>query len=182
MGTKRNRAGMPLSVKLIAATSVVVAVSVGASAYFGQRTIEDLASRQVGDRGTDGRAAIARESDLLAEKVAAATAYSLAQTALKDVQDTLDAEVRGDAHRDQRIEWLMVTDASGQVVAHTRGAPIDRLAQLDATLAAAGPPGVPRLPVVHAQLAPSEQLFATAIVLEPTAPPLGRLRMAITTA
>ena len=70
--SRRTRAGLPLSVKLIVATSVVVAVAVGASAFFGQRTILDLAGREVAGRGTDARAAIERESDLHAEKVAAA--------------------------------------------------------------------------------------------------------------
>src|SRR5205807_3341547 len=84
--TKRNRAGMPLSVKLIVATSVVVAVAVGISAVFGQRTIQGLGGRLVDERGTEGRAAIERESDLLADKVAAGTAYSLGQSAFNDVQ------------------------------------------------------------------------------------------------
>ncbi len=175
---------MPLSVKLIVATSVVVAVAVGSSSYFGQRTIQELAGREVGDRGADARAAIERESDLLAEKVAAATAYSLAQTAVNDVQGTLDTELRGDATRgDHRIEWMLVTDASGQVVAKTAGAPVDRLAQLDRLLDASVPTRDQRVGgVTQAQLAPSDFVYGAAIVLGPGAPPVGRLRMGITTA
>jgi serine phosphatase RsbU (regulator of sigma subunit) len=173
--SKRTRAGLPLSVKLIVATSVVVAVAVGASAYFGQRTILDLAGREVAGRSTDGNLAIERESDLLAEKVAAAAAYSLGQTAFNDVQSTLDAELRGDDQRgEHRIEWLLVTDATGQVVAKTAGAPVDHLAQLDQKLPAGA--------LSHAQLAPSEYVYAAAIVLAPGQAPVGRLRMGITTA
>ncbi len=173
--SQRTRAGLPLSAKLIVATSVVVAVAVGASAYFGQRTILDLAGREVAGRSTDGNAAIERESDLLAEKVAAAAAYSLGQTAFNDVQSTLDAELRSDDQRgEHRIEWLLVTDASGQVVAKTAAAPVDHLAQLDQKL--------PAGPLAHAQLAPSEYVYAASIVLAPGQAPVGRLRMGITTA
>src|SRR5207302_6554273 len=103
-------------------------------------------------------------------------AYSLGQSAFNDVQGTLDAELRGDATRgDHRIEWMMVTDASGQVVAKTAGAPVERRAQLETLLpAGAG--------VTHAQLAPSEFIYGTPIVLAPGTPPVGHLRLAITTA
>ncbi|HTJ41665.1 MAG TPA: SpoIIE family protein phosphatase [Kofleriaceae bacterium] len=161
---------MPLSVRLIVATSLVVAVAVGTSAFLGYRTIESLANQEVSDRGTDGRAAIERESDLLAEKVAAAAAYALAQSAWSDVQGTLDAALREDTKH--RIEWMMVTDASGQVVAKTGGAPVDAIAQIDQRLGSR----------THAQIAQSDFVYAAPIALGPGTPPVGRLRMGVTTA
>jgi sigma-B regulation protein RsbU (phosphoserine phosphatase) len=160
-------------VKLIAATSIVVAVAVAASAYFARRAITELAATQVEARQTEGRRAIEREADLLAEKVAATEAYALGTTSA-DVQPLLDAVVKDDRARgDERLEWLMVSDASGQVVAKTAGAPIDRVAELDKL--------VPQAPgVAHAQLAPSEFLYRTPIVLGASTA-VGTLRMAVST-
>jgi sigma-B regulation protein RsbU (phosphoserine phosphatase) len=175
----RDRAGMPLSVKLIVATSVVVAVAVGASAFFGQRTIHDLAEREVGDRGTDAREAIERESELLAAKVAAGAAYSLAQSAFADVQHTLDTEQHAIVIGGPRIEWMLVTDATGQVVARTPGAPIDQRARIDELLHLRSPQ---QADAAHAQLGPGELVYGAPIVLGPGTPPVGRLYVGITTA
>ena len=174
--SKRIRAGLPLSVKLIVATSFVVAASVAISAYFGERTIEDLAGREVHDRGKDGREAIERESDLLAEKVAAAATHALALNEGNDVQTTLDTELRGAQTSGQhRIEWMLVTDTTGQVIAKTSAAPIDKLTELDGKLGTAAK-------VTHAELGPSEYVYAAPIIELPGQPPIGRVRMGISTA
>ena len=165
-----------MSVKLIVATSFVVAAAVAISAYFGERTIEDLAGREVHDRGGEGRAAIQRESELLAEKVAAASAHPLAQTEQIDVQATLDNELRAGQGKGQRtIEWLLVTDQSGGVFAKTAGAPVDKLVALDAKLGSAAG-------VTHAEVGTSEYVYAAPIIETPGQPPIGRVRMGISTA
>jgi serine phosphatase RsbU (regulator of sigma subunit) len=165
-----------LYVKLIVATSFVVAAAVSISAYFGERTIEDLAGREVTDVGKDGRASIERESELLTEKVAGAATHALSLTEQSDVQAMLDNELHAAQAGPQRsIEWLLVTDASGAVFAKTAGAPVDKLAELDAKLGAKGG-------VTHAELGPSEYVYAAPIVEAPGQPPIGRVRMGISTA
>jgi serine phosphatase RsbU (regulator of sigma subunit) len=165
-----------LSVKLIVATSFVVAAAVAISAYVGERTIEDLAAREVKDIGDKGRAAIERESDLIAEKVAAASSHALSQTEQNDVQATLDNELRGAQKSGElRIEWLLVTDQSGGVFAKTQDAPIDRLADLDGKLGGAGA-------LSHAPVGASEYVYAAPIIVTPGQPPIGRVRMGISTA
>ncbi|MCE9580397.1 MAG: SpoIIE family protein phosphatase [Deltaproteobacteria bacterium] len=172
--SERTRAGIPLSVKLIAATLVVVVVGVTASTYFARRAITELATAHVKDRSDEGRRAIAREADLLAEKVAATEAYALGNNSSAEVQPLLDAVMKDDrASGDDRLEWLMVSDASGQVVAKTAGAPVDRIAELDKLV-----PGT-QAGVVHAQLAPSEFLYRAPIMTG--ASQVGTLRMAVST-
>ena len=109
----KGRRGVPLSVKLILTTSIVVAGAVAASAVFSQRAIEDLARRDAASRRAEGLAAIDSESALLARSVATAVSIPLAQSALADVPPVLEA-----AHADySRIRWLQVVDPTGQVVA-----------------------------------------------------------------
>jgi serine phosphatase RsbU (regulator of sigma subunit) len=116
--------GVPLSVKLIAATSIVVAVAVAASAYFGQRTIETIGSRDAAARRDAGERAIVRDASLVAEKVAAVVAVPLAGNALGDIQPLLDAALRDEREHGSQVLWLIAVDASGQVVGQSRDAPV----------------------------------------------------------
>jgi hypothetical protein len=111
---------MPLSVKLILATSIVVSGAVFASAFFSQRAIQDLARADAQSRRGEGLAAIERESQLLARNVATAVAVPLGSGALSDVKPLLEGADRDYA----RIQWLLVVDPTGQVVAATAGAPV----------------------------------------------------------
>jgi serine phosphatase RsbU (regulator of sigma subunit) len=110
---------IPLSAKLILMTSVVVSGAVFASAVFSRNAIRDLAKSDAQARRTDGLAAIQRESELLARDVATAVSIPLGANQLSDVPPLLAAAV----HDYPRIEWLLVVDPTGQVVAATDGAP-----------------------------------------------------------
>lgn len=118
-GPRDRRGGIPLSIKLILTTSFVVSGAVFASAWFSARAIEELARADAASRRSEGLAAIERESALLARNVATAVSIPLGQSALADVPPLL-----ADAVRDYpRLEWLLVVDDGGQVVAATAGAP-----------------------------------------------------------
>ena len=69
---------MRLSVRLILTTSVVVAVAVGVATWFGQRTMDDLTSKQIKERRLAGETSITRESERVAQAVARAVAQPLA--------------------------------------------------------------------------------------------------------
>src|SRR5690606_14318974 len=114
--------GIPLSVKLILTTSLVVSGAVFASAFYSHTAINDLARADAQNRRAEGLAAIERESQLLARNVATAVAVPLGSGALSDVPPLLEG-----ANRDYaRIQWLLVVDTTGQVVAATSGAPVSR--------------------------------------------------------
>lgn len=81
----QDRAGIPLSVKLMLTTSIVVAAAVGASAYFGSNNIRELARSDAAVRRASGNESIKRESELLASNIAAAAAIPLAQQAYGEV-------------------------------------------------------------------------------------------------
>jgi len=72
VASRQARAGIPISVKLILATSVVVAAAVGTAAWFGQRSISDLTEVQLAARQQAGEHAIIRESELVVRSVATA--------------------------------------------------------------------------------------------------------------
>ena len=58
------------------------------------------------------------------QAVATAVALPLAQSTYPDIKPVLDAAMRDDhASGDDRLQWLVVTDATGQVVAATQRAP-----------------------------------------------------------
>lgn len=137
-----GRAGLPISAKLTLITAVVVAAAVGASSWFGQRTLAALAQAQGEARRRAGERAIVRESELVAKAVATAVALPLAQSAYADIRPVLDAALGDDRARgDRRLGWLVVVDPGGQVVMATDGAPAQaQLAGLDRLLGAV-PPG-----------------------------------------
>ena len=63
---RRFLQGLPISVKLILATSIVVAAALAVATWYGTKTIDELAQAQVKHRREAGETAIARESDLIA--------------------------------------------------------------------------------------------------------------------
>jgi serine phosphatase RsbU (regulator of sigma subunit) len=189
-GSAKARTGISISAKLILTTSVVVAVAVAAATWFSQRTIDELTQMQIANRRASGEKSITRESELVVQAVATAVALPLAQSTYPDIQPVLDAALRDDkASGDDRLQWLVVTDATGQVVAATRDAPAaDPLAKLDAQLAGAGNvvPGGPapaggRSAVVHVRIGHgSDWVYGTAIRLGDNV--VGKLRIGVSTA
>jgi serine phosphatase RsbU (regulator of sigma subunit) len=120
----KARTGISISAKLILTTSVVVAVAVGVATWFSQRTIDELTEIQIASRRTSGEKSITRESELVVQAVATAVALPLAQSTYPDIKPVLDAAMRDDrASGDDRLQWLVVRDATGQVVAATEKAP-----------------------------------------------------------
>ena len=133
----KARTGISISAKLILTTSVVVALAVGAATWFSQRTIDELTQIQIANRRMSGEKSITRESELVVPAVATAVALPLAQSTYPDIKPVLDAAMRDDrASGDERLQWLVVTDATGQVVAVTEAAPAaGKLAELEGQLA-----------------------------------------------
>lgn len=135
------RAGIPISVKLIVATSIVVAAAVGTATVFAQRAITDITESQIAARQDAGGRSIARASELVVQAVATAVSLPLANSAYSDVQPVLDAAITEDrASHDNRVQWLVVQDVAqgkaGKIVAGTAAAPDeDELERLQITLA-----------------------------------------------
>ena len=160
-------------------TSIVVAVAVAAATWFSQRTIDELTGIQIANRRTSGEKAITRESELVVQAVATAVALPLAQSTYPDIKPILDNAMRDDrASGDDRLQWLVVTDTSGQVVASTEGAPgAGRLLEQERLLAG----GVARGDVVHARIGSgADWVYGAAIKLGEH--PVGRLRIGVSTA
>ncbi|HEX5064138.1 MAG TPA: SpoIIE family protein phosphatase [Kofleriaceae bacterium] len=175
----KARAGISISAKLILTTSVVVAVAVGAATWFSQRTIDELTQMQIANRRTSGEKSITRESELVVQAVATAVALPLAQTTYPDIKPALDAAMRDDhASGDDRLQWLVVTDATGQVVAATQNGPAaDKLAALDKQLDG----GTKNGDVVHVRIGTgSDWVYGAAIKLGDN--PVGKLRIGVSTA
>ncbi len=166
-----GRAGLPISAKLIVTTSVVVAVAVGAAAWFNQSTIADVTKLQIDAQRTLGENAIARESELVVKSIANAVANPLANSMYNDISLPLDQALRDDqAGRDHRLQWLFVTDASGTVVARAGQAPPpDKLPKLDDAQG-----------VVHVKTGSSDWVYGAAIALGGNK--VGAIRIGVTTA
>jgi serine phosphatase RsbU (regulator of sigma subunit) len=166
----KGRTGIPISAKLILTTSVVVAVAVAVATWFSQRTIDDLTTLQITNRRATGEKAITRESELVVQAVATAVALPLAQSTYPDIKPVLDAAVRDDqASGDDRLQWLVVTDESGQVVASTQGAPA-KIAEL----------GDKNGEVVRAHVSGSDWVYGAPIKLGNNV--VGALRIGVSTA
>jgi serine phosphatase RsbU (regulator of sigma subunit) len=174
----QGRAGIPISAKLILTTSVVVAVAVGAATWFSQRAINDLTAIQISNRRASGEKAITRESELVVKAVATAVALPLAQSTYPDIKPVLDAAMRDDhASGDDRLQWLIVTDTTGQVVASTEKAlASDKVAELEKVLAA----GTKNGDVVHARVGSgSDWVYGAPIKLGDNV--VGALRIGVST-
>ena len=115
----RRRAGVPLSVKLMLTTSIVVAVAVVISGWSAQKTIGQLTRDDARARRTAGEQAIVRESELLARNIANASAIPMGQQAYGEVGPLL-AATKGEY---PRIQWIAIGTEGGQLVASTPGAP-----------------------------------------------------------
>ena len=172
---------LPISAKLIVTTSVVVAVAIGVATWLSQRTISDLTNHQIEARHTAGEKSIARESELVVKAVANAVANPLANNMYNDISPPLQQALRDDhASGDDRLQWLLVTDASGTVVA-TAGKPPkpDQLAGMDKLIGvdrAAGGTGVG-----HARVGTgSDWVYGAPITVGDHE--IGTLRIGVTTA
>jgi len=122
--SRQARTGIPISVKLILATSIVVAAAVGTATWFAQKSINDLTETSVNSRRDSGERSIVRESELVVKAAATAVAIPLANNQFADVIPLLDNTIQDDKKTgDNRVQWLVVTDAGGVVVGSTAGAP-----------------------------------------------------------
>jgi serine phosphatase RsbU (regulator of sigma subunit)/HAMP domain-containing protein len=165
----RRRTGVPLSVKLMLTTSIVVAAAVGISAWYGQRTIARLNADDATARRAAGEQAIVRESELLAKNIANASAIPMGQHAYGEVGPLLAATKA----EYPRVQWIAIGTESGQPVASTEGAP--PAVFTDFPRAAAGGP------IEHRRVADDrpEWVYASAIKLGPEV--VGQLRLGVST-
>ncbi|HEX4454858.1 MAG TPA: SpoIIE family protein phosphatase [Kofleriaceae bacterium] len=173
-----QRAGVPLSVKLVLTTSIVVAVAVAAATWFTQRSIGDFAQAQIQTRRSTGERAIQRQSDLVVQSIANALAHPLANSQYTDIPPVLDQAMRDDQSGAHLLQWLSIADETGQVVQATRGAPTGaKLAELEKLLAG----GVRDGDVVHARAGSvTDWVYGEPIKL--TDKQVGAIRIGVTTA
>ena len=168
---------MPISARLIVTTSVVVAIAVGVSTWFSQQTIDELTAKQIESRRTAGEKDIISESEYLAKSVANAVASPLANTMYDDLALPLDQAIREDkASGDERLQWLVVTDSGGAIVAKAgKPPPPDQVAALEKLLTGA------KTSVQHGRVGQSSDwVYGTPITLGERS--IGALRMGVTTA
>jgi serine phosphatase RsbU (regulator of sigma subunit) len=173
------RAGIPISVKLILTTSIVVAVAVAAATWFSQKTIHDLTELQIQGRRATGEKSITRESELVVQAVATAVALPLANSTYPDIAPVLDKAMQNDhASGDDRVQWMVVTDTSGTVVASTKNAPpAAELGNHEKLLAAGQKVGE----VTYARIGTgSDWVYGADVLLG--ANKIGALRMGVSTA
>ncbi|MGE0548337.1 MAG: PP2C family protein-serine/threonine phosphatase [Kofleriaceae bacterium] len=178
MGSSRQaRAGIPISVKLILVSTLVVAAAVGGATWFGQRTISELTQLQIAARRDSGMRAITRESELVVLTVAGTITQPFVNTQIEDVKLLIKEAMDEDkASGDNRVQWLAVVDGAGNVVVSTDGAPSgDELAKLQERLAT----GIKRGAVSHAQVGkPTDWVYGVPINY-PTQ--VGAVRMGVST-
>lgn len=120
----KARAGIPISVKLILATSFVVATAVGTATWFSTTAISDLTQSQLEARSEAGQKAIERESELVIKPVANGAATPLSVSKIDEVATILDRAIEDDIEDllrarsargaktttpPERIQWLVVT-------------------------------------------------------------------------
>lgn len=177
--SRQARTGISISVKLILATSLVVATAIGGATWFAQRSISELTETQLSIRKKTGEASIVRESELVVQAAATAVAIPLGQSAYAEVKPVLEGAIAEDKRSgDNRIRWLVVKDASGATVAQTDGAPAaDKLDELERRLL----DGVKSGAVTRAQAGePTEWVYGAPVRLDES--PLGTLRIGVSTA
>ncbi|MBA3396237.1 MAG: SpoIIE family protein phosphatase [Deltaproteobacteria bacterium] len=176
---RQARAGIPISVKLILTTSIVIAAAVGTATWFSQTSIGDLTEKQIAARRQSGEQSIKRESVLVVKAVANAVALPLANSAYADITPVLDAAISDDkASGDHRVQWLVVTDDVGTLVQATPGAPDKaKLAELEQLLKTGATAGS----VVHARIG-SGTSWVYGAPIEVGTRAVGALRIGVTTA
>ena len=172
----QGRAGVSISVKLVLATSIVVAAAVGIATWFSHAAISDLTEKQVAARRQAGERSIARESELIVQAVANAVALPISTGMDADVRPALEAAIENDrASGDNRVQWFAVVDKTG-AVHRTSGAP-PRLDEIERLLK----DGVKTGEIVHARLgARTDWVYGAPITLGGAAQ--GALRMGVATA
>jgi sigma-B regulation protein RsbU (phosphoserine phosphatase) len=172
------RAGIPISVKLIFATSIVVVAAVGTATLFAQRAITDITESQIAARRQAGEDSIRRESELVVQAVAAAVAWPLANSVYSEVVPVLDAAVTDErSDRDNGVRWLVVEDQVGIVAGKTAGAPAKtKLEELQRRLAN----GERENDVVRARADGPGWIYGADIKLGHTV--VGKLRIGVSTA
>ncbi len=169
-----SRSGIPIAVKLVLATSIVVAVAVGAATWFSHASILDLTEQQVAARREAGERSIVRESELIAAAVADAVALPISTGMDADVRPALEAAIRDDrASGEDRVRWFVVVDRTG-AVHRTAGAPEDT-ASIERLLR----DGVVRGEIVHARRSGTDWVYGAPITLGGNQ---GVLRMGVSTA
>ncbi|HEY4176642.1 MAG TPA: SpoIIE family protein phosphatase [Kofleriaceae bacterium] len=179
MGASLQRAGLPISVKLVVVTSIVVAVAVGTATWFSQKATTEMTETSIKVRREAGQKAIVRESELVLQAVASAEATPLGTSTLSDIPPLLDAAMKSDKESgDNRIQWLVLTDASGTIVGKS-GKPPDeaKLKELDRTLV----DGIKEGDVAHAAAgSATDWVYGSPVKLGGSV--VGSLRMGVTTA
>ncbi len=161
--------------KLILATSFVVAAAVGTAAWFGQRSIQELTETQMSVRKQAGERSIIRESELVVLAIATSVNLPLANSQYADLQLLIDQALQEDeVTGDKRVQWLVVFDGTGTAVARTGKAPEqDKLAELEKRLAG----GIKNGEVVHAQAGTeTDWVYGSPVKLG------GTVRMGVSTA
>ena len=180
MGAPRQaRTGIPISVKLILATSIVVAAAVGTATWFAQKSVSELTETSIGHRRETGERSIVRESELVVKAVATAVAFPLSTGTLADIPALLDSTFQEDKKTgENRVQWLVVTDAQGVVVGSTSGAPPkNKLDELERRLV----DGIKNGDVVHARAGDATDWVYGAPAKLGTAQ-VGSLRIGVSTA
>jgi serine phosphatase RsbU (regulator of sigma subunit) len=166
-------------VRLVLATSIVVAVAVGVATWFSHASIQDLTGKQVAARRQAGEHAIVRESELIVQAVANAVALPISTGMDADVRPALEAAIRDDqASGDHRVRWFVVVDKTG-AVHRTAGAP-EALDSIERLLR----DGVKRGEIVHARQGGTDWVYGAPITLGGDQGKLhqGKLRMGVSTA
>jgi serine phosphatase RsbU (regulator of sigma subunit) len=116
----RARRGVTLSVRLVLATSALLAAALSASAYYSLRTLESLARTQAEAQRADHEAAIRRDTQRSVRYIGSAAAIPLAESNYPYVEEI----AKGAVDENEHLRWILVYDrASGEVVARTRAAP-----------------------------------------------------------
>ncbi len=180
--SRQARAGLPISAKLILATSIVVAAAVAITAWFNSRTIDELNDMHVDARRQTGEDAITNDSERFVQSVAATVAIPLGGHTYNDVnllvenalaQDKKRADARRAAARkaagevavpddNHRIRWVVVSDDVGAVVFRTpAAAPAEKLAEQERLLA----DGIATGDVVHARTGKTDWIYGAPIKL-----------------
>lgn len=165
----RRPTGVPLSVKFMLTTSIVVAIAVAIAAWSVQNTTSELARDEAVARRAAGEQAIVRESELLVRNIASASAIPLAQHAFGEIGPLL-ATTKAEY---PRIQWIAIATEAGQPVAATPGAPTVGFADFPAANAGG--------PIEHARVAPDrpDWVYASAIRVDQQV--VGQVRLGVST-
>jgi serine phosphatase RsbU (regulator of sigma subunit) len=182
VATRQARAGIPISVKLILATSIVVAAAVGVVTWFSQAALADVTKMQIEARRQAGELAIQRGSVQLVQSIAKVVALPVSSGMIPELKPAFDAALAEDKETgDQRVTWLVVADATGDMSAWTESK-LDK-AQAAAQVAAHDrllANGVKSGQVMHAKIGGTDWVYRVPVMLATQR--VGTLWMGVTTA